>query len=291
VSRENASVALAGHPGGFVCGLTWIPADVLVAIARGSGDAGSIGPAEALATLATAAEADFAFVPAGETWSLDAVESLVAADISAVWTVSGVLGRVAQDIGWTQALRLTVSQPGQLAGSLAEALNEAVIDARVGLAAGADALLVADDLAGATGPLVSPDFALDALLPCYHHIAIAVATEGIPSVFHSDGDVRALMPALARAGFSAVHLAGIAEDGWNASYAAARSEGLAVLGGIEAMSVEHGVRRVGERAGRFALADGLLVCDDGGITTAEEVVAVTAALDVAREVHAAGSSD
>ena len=288
MSRENASVALAGIDAGYVCGLTWVPTEVLLAIAQ---PAGIQSPAEALVSIASAAGADFAFVPSGEPWAIEAVELLTTADIAAVWTISGVLGRVADEVGWTRALRLSAAEPGQLAITLAEALNGALVDARVGLLAGADALVVADDLAGATGPLVSPDFALDALLPCYHHIALAVATEGIPTIFHSDGDIRSLMPALARAGFSAIHLAGIAEEGWATSYAAARLEGLAVLGGIEAMSVVHGVRRSGERAGRSSLADGLLVCDDGGITSAEEIVALTAALDVAREVYAAGSGD
>ena len=288
MSRETASVALAGLKAGFVGGLTWIPGDVLASLGDHARDT---EPVEALIATALAARADFVFVPAAESWAAEAVEHLAAVDIAAVWSISGVFGRVAHRLGWSEALRLSAAEPGQLAIALAEALNDALVEARAGLVAGADALLVADDLAGATGPLLSPDFALDALLPCYHHIALAVATEGIPTVFHSDGDVRILMPALRRAGFSAMHLAGLAEEGWNVSYAAARAEGLAVLGGIEAMSVAQGVRHSGERAGRFALADGLLVCDDGGITSAEEVVAITAAIDIAREVYAAGRGD
>lgn len=288
MSREDASVALAGVDTGFVCGLAWTPVEAFRTLVD---DPEVIEPAELLTSVASAAGVDFVFVPADEPWAMRAVTLLADADIAAVWTVTGVLGRVARDVGWTEALRLSVAEPGGLAISLAEALNGALIDARAGLTAGADAVLVADDLAGATGWLLSPDFALDALLPCYHHIALAVATEGVPTAFHSDGDIRILMPALARARFSAIHLAGLAEDTWVASYSAARAEGLAVLGGIEAMSVAQGVRRSGERAARFALADGLLVCDDGGITTAEEIVATTAAIDVARHAYDAGSDD
>ena len=285
MSRERTSLALAGVEAGFVCGLAWLPVAVLAELAE---PAAHESPAAALASVAGAAGADFAFVPADAAWALEAVERLREADIATIWSVSGVLGRVGLELGWSEALRLSAAEPGQLAIALAEALNDALIEARVGLAAGADAILVADDLAGATGPLLSPDFALDALVPCYHHIALAVTAAEVPAIFHSDGDVRILMPALKRAGFSAIHLAGLSEEHWNVSYAAARAERLAVVGGIEAMSVARGVRHAGEHAGRIALADGLLVCDDGGVTSADEVVAIAAAIDVAREVHAAG---
>ncbi len=288
MTRRVVPAALAGRDPGFVCGLTWLSPDVVGTLVEK--DVIST-PAEALASIAVAADVDFVFVPANESWATQAAGLLAAADIATVWSVTGVFGRVALRCGWTDALRMTAAEPGSLAGALAEALHEALVEARAGIAAGVDAILVADDLAGATGPLVAPDYSLDALVPCYQRIAHTATAEGVPALFHSDGDVRVLMPALARAGFSAIHLAGISEETWIASYGAARGEGLAVLGGIEAMSVSRGVRRAGERAGRIALADGLLVCDDGGITTAEEVVALTAAIDVAREVYAAGRTD
>jgi len=288
VTRSAVSAALAGGDAGFVCGLTWLSPDVLAALVD---EEGALSPAEALTSVAVAADVDFVFVPADAPWATEAVVMLAAVDIATVWSVTGVFGRVALDLGWTEALRMTAAEPGALAIALAEALHEALSEARIGAAAGVEAILVADDLAGATGPLVSPDYTLDALVPCYRRIARTADELGTAAVFHSDGDVRVLMPALARAGFAALHVAGVPDDTWSASYAAARSEGLVVLGGIEAMSVEHGVRQAGERAGRTALAGGLLVCDDGGITTAEEVVAVTAAMDVARDIHAAGATD
>ncbi len=288
MSRRAVPAVLAGRSAGLVCGLTWLSADVVSELVDHDG---AMAPAEELASIAAAAGVDFVFVPAGEAWAGQAASMLGAADIATVWTVTGVFGRVAHNAGWTETLRMTAGEPGSLAAPLAAALHDALVEVRAGIAAGVDAILVADDLAGATGPLVAPDYSLDALVPCYRRIAHTAIAEGVPAAFHSDGDVRVLMPSLARAGFSAIHLASIPEEAWGASYAAARGEGLGVLGGIEAMSVAHGVRRAGERAGRFALADGLLVCDDGGITSAEEVVALIAAIDVAREIYAAGSTD
>jgi hypothetical protein len=175
-----------------------------------------------------------------------------------------------------------------LAVALSESLHDALDELRGAVVAHADAILVADDLAGATGPLVSPDFALDALVPCYASLAGEAHCHDLPALFHSDGDVRTLFGALSRSGFSAVHVAGLSPEAFVASYGSARSAGMSVLGGIEAASLMHGARRLGEHAADVALAGGLLVCDDGGITSAEEVAAFATAIDAARSAYDAG---
>lgn len=289
MTREAALAALAGDQTRFVSGVTWLSAETLEELARGTG---AVGPADSLGSLARALELDFAVVPAHEPWAVEAVDLLRDADAASVWAVGGVLGRVGDRVGWAEMLRRTVSEPGALAIDLGEVLHEALDDLRAGLAARADAILIADDLAGATGPLVSPDFALDALLPCYQSLAHEARDHVLPAIFHSDGDIRALLHAVARAGFSAVHLAGLAEQPFAASFAAARAAGLVALGGIEAAALATGARRLGSHAGAVALTGGLLVCDDGGITTAEDVAAFASALEVAREVYEAeGAAD
>jgi hypothetical protein len=201
-----------------------------------------------------------------------------------------VLGRVAEVLGWSEALRLTAGEPGALAAPLAEALHAALESARAGIAAGADVVLVADDLAGAAGPLVSPDFALDALLPCYHAIAAEVVSRGALAAFHSDGDVRVLMPSLARAGFSAVHLAGIAPAALEGSIDSAHASGLVALGGIPAAALGADPATVGRRAGSQVHQRGLLVCDDGGLATPVEMDAYQVAIAAAREAYASQST-
>ena len=279
MSGLAARAAFAGEEAGLVMGVTWVPAPVSEALVAGT-DAS--GPAEALQTLALALGLDFAFVSATEPWAAEAVELLHEAGVVAVWSVAGVLGRVGESVGWLLALRMTAAEPGTLAVALAEALHAALDEARRGAGAGADAVLVADDLAGATGPLVSPDFALDALVPCYASVAALVGAHDVPAIFHSDGDVRTLYPALARAGFSAVHVAGPTGDAFLMSLSAAHAAGLVALGGIEAATLLEGARRQGERAGVAARGGRLLVCDDGGITLPEEVAALATALDAAR---------
>jgi hypothetical protein len=285
VSGLAAIAALRGEDSGFVAGISWLPAEALRALVFGTG---ADGPAESLAVVVRALELDFAFVPADEPWARDAVDSLHDAGVAPLWSSAGVLGRLGDSLGWTETLRLTATEPGALAAPLAEALHDALDSARAGIAAGADAIVIADDLAGATGPLVSPDFALDALVPCYHALAAEVTSRGIPAVFHSDGDIRALLPALARAGFSAVHLGGLGGDPFSSAYTVARSSGLVVLGGIEAARLLEGARHAGVRAGSMALAGGMIVCDDGGLTTAEEVAAYATAVDAGREAFSLG---
>jgi hypothetical protein len=284
MSGFAARAALVGEDAGFVAGITWVPEDVLDTLVFGTG---ASGPAESLETLVLALGLDFAFVPGDESWSADAVARLHEAGAAAIWAISGVLGRLGESVGWTDVLRKTASEPGALAGPLGEALHDALDETRRGVASGADAILVADDLAGATGPLVSPDFALDALVPCYASVAGEARRGELSAVFHSDGDVRALFPALARSGLSAVHLAGLSSESIESSARAARAAGMAVLGGIEATALSRGARRLGEHAAAMALEGGMLICDDGGITSAEEVAALATAIEAARSAFSA----
>lgn len=287
MSASNFRTALLGGRVGFVAGITWLPADVLDGLAEGTESA---GPAESLAALASTLELDFAVVPANEWWAVEAVRELRERDIGVMWSVAGMLSRVGDRVGWSEMLRMTVAEPGSLAVHIGEVLHDALDAARLGIAEGADALLVADDVAGATGPLVAPDYTLDALVPCYRSLAREAIDHEVPAVFHSDGDIRAMFRALKRAGFAAVHLAGLSTGPLATSYAAARSTDLVVLGGLESSELAAGARKLGEHAASLALTGGMLVCDDGGITSAEEIAAYASALDSARESYARGGA-
>jgi hypothetical protein len=271
VTLAAAIAAMRGERTGLVVGVSWVPASALIGLAR-------------------SLELDFAFVPAEQPDAYDLVAELHALDVAAVWAVSGVFGRVAELLGWSEALRMTAGEPGALAALLAEALHAALESARAGVAAGADVVLVADDLAGASGPLLAPDFALDALLPCYHAIAAEVLGRGALAAFHSDGDVRTLMPALARSGFSAVHLAGIAPGALEVSLGAAHSAGLVAFGGVITAALAQDSADAGRLAGGQAHARGLLVCDDGGLTSAADLAGYRVAIEAAREVFGQGSA-
>lgn len=282
MSGTDAIALLRGERSGVATALTWVPAAALRALTFESGIE-RLG--EALEAVATAFGVDMVFVPGEEPWAEEAVARLLDADIAAVWAVSGVVGRAGERLGWVEALRLSAADPAALAYVLDDALHHALVDVRAGVGAGAHAIVVADDLAGADGWLVSPDYALEALVPCYHQIASEVRAAGLPAIFHSDGDVRALYPAIARAGFSAVHVGGHGRLGVASVIAAARAAALVPIGGIEAAGLfAHGARHTGASAAALAVGGSIIISDDGGVTTAEDAAALGVALEAARKV-------
>lgn len=267
-------------PGAFAGAMTWVPPSALRALTF---EVGVENEPESLEAIARAFALDLVFVSASDGWAREAVNRLSDARIAAGWTVDGVLTRVTEQRGWSSVLTDSVTRPGELAYALDESLHEALEDVREGIAAGATVLMCADELAGAAGWLVSPDFALDALMPCYRRIA--EEWRGGVSVFHSDGDIRALMPSLADAGFGGVHLSSPGHTSLSALVEAARSVRLCPLGGLEVRSlIAEGARTCGARAASLARSGALVIADDGGLDSAESVAAFGAALDVARSM-------
>jgi len=272
---------LKGLIGEHAYGLTWVPEDALRALTQQDDHA---DVAETLAAVAVAMRLDAVVVPAAQPWAAEAVNRLLAANVAALWTVDGVLSRAGRELGWTQALQLSAARPGELAIAIAEGLHGALEEARAGVVAGASALVVADELAGESGWLVSPDFALEALMPSYRRLS---GVGDWPAAFHSDGDIRALYPSLRHAGYSAVHVATAGERSTASAFHAARASGLVPMGGIEARALfTDGARSAGMSAALVASGGGAVVCDDGGMTSAEELAAYSSAIDAARKVDA-----
>lgn len=272
---------LSGRDAGLVTGLTWLHADAIPADIVGTTSSGDT-MAQSLAVLAAAADLDFVLVPAGESWAHEAADALHEAGVQVLWAVTGALGRVAVGEGWIETLRMSAARPEILSRALDDTVGDAIADFESGLAARADAFLLADDIAGADGPLLSPDFILDALVPGYGRLARLAADTDSALLFHSDGDIRLLMPSLARAGFAGVHLAGLSENRHVLCHAEARRLNLCVLGGIDAMSLNQGARRAGIRAAQLALRGDMAVCDDGGLASAAEFTSYVTALEAAR---------
>jgi hypothetical protein len=277
----DAEFSLPGLPGSvrrIPVGVTWIPSDVLLAP---FGDSVS-GPAEALAALVTELDLDFAFVPAEEEWALEACELLRDAGRIGVWAVPGPFGRVANERGWARTLADSAVNPERLAGPLAIALHEALDEVRAGLSGAAGMVVVADELASQTGPLVPPDYALDALVPCYAAMAATATKTGLSAAFHSDGDVRALFGALSRSGFTSVHVGGLTSADVPAQADAARRNGLVLMGGLPVSELSVNVHEVARSAQRFAATGGFIVTDDGGIASSVELSTFAAAVRVVR---------
>jgi len=279
--------ALKGERAGLVVGFTFVSIGAIDAMRWGHGGE----PGDLLPTAVSALGLDFAFVCAADPWAERSLEGVLDAGAAPLWVVDGAFANAVAVHGWTEALRLSIADPEALGPALDEGAGRAVAEALRGLAAGAAGVVYAEDLAGATGPLVAPDFANDELLPRSARVVAEADRVDLPSVFHSDGDVRVFLPGIARAGFSAVHLGGLGEDAFLRMLRDARQAGLRVLGGIEGESLRRGPMegvRAGTQAALLAVAGDLLVADDGSIATSEELAAFVSALEAARGENSAG---
>ena len=67
------------------------------------------------------------------------------------------------------------------------------------------ALWLGDDLAYTEGLFFSLDFIRQNIFPWYRKIADVAKSHNLPLIFHSDGDIRPILPDLADIGFDAIH--------------------------------------------------------------------------------------
>jgi hypothetical protein len=239
--------------------------------------------ADALVAACVDLRLDFAFVPSWSDWSAAAVAGLQGEGVAALWVVPGVVAVALDALGVERGLRDSVRDPERMSKAMEVALVAALAAAARGLELGADVVVVADDMAGGGGPLLDPGFLRDRAFPLLAHVAALVASAGAPALLHCDGDARTLMPAAAEAGFAALHGDGGGAEGLERSRAAALAVGLAWLGGIPTSGLTGAAAGAlaGALAAKWAAGGGLLVCDDGGVSSREQVVALFSALEAA----------
>ena len=227
---------LMGEQAGLVIGMTFVPAAALETMRWGRrGDPGSLLPA-AVGALGL----DFAFVPANQPSAEQSLEGILEAGAAPFWVVDGAFSHAVTVHGWTEALRMTIAAPEELDIALDEGAADAIGESLRGLAAGAAGVVYAEDLAGAHGPLVAPDFVNEELLPRASKVVSEASRVELPTIFHSDGDVRVFLPGVARAGFSAVHVGGLGEDAFVRVLRDARAHNLRVVGGIDGEALRAG---------------------------------------------------
>lgn len=267
----------------FAFGLTFVPSEVLGVV--GGAAAATDDPAVRLAGACAALGASFAFVPATEEWATDAARLLGEQGTAVLWAIDGPLWPVIREHGELAGLRSTLTEPERIGRAIDERLDGVLAGIATGARLGARAIVLAEDLAGSSGPLIAPDFAIAELLPRYARIVQAAGALDLCCVLHSDGDVRPLLPAIARAGFVAIHAGGGLDfERFDKLFWAARDTGLAVIGGLLTGDLGNGIRAeaIGSTVGVVAEAGGLLVADDGGIVTHDEMHGLITALEAAR---------
>jgi hypothetical protein len=262
-----------------VTGLTFMPPEVLA-----PGSAEEAGSAMALAAFALSAGVDFAFVPSWEEWGADALRELVLAGVAGLWVVQGALWPALRIIGVTEGLQATAAQPEELVPMLNAALTGALAGVHAGLALGASAIVVAEDLAGAGGPLIAPDFATDEVFTRLRVLTQAAKRRDVPAMLHTDGDARAFFRPAVRAGFAALHGDFGGEGGLEQALRLSRPLGLTLAGGLATGALTDAARAtlLGTSVSVEAAGGGLLISDDGGIQTQAQAASLLEALAAAR---------
>jgi len=262
-----------------VVGLTFVVPDILTSVYQG---AGSIGAA--LASMAVDNDLDFVFIPASAVWALEAVAALSTANTCMFWVVDGPLGTVIKRRGFEDAIKASLREPEMLAQELEQAAAEKQSLVREGLQVGATAIVVADDLASPEGPFTAPDFMISEVVPRLA-ATVADAIGEVPVIAHSDGDIGAFLRPLAHAGFDGVHMGGMGQDVFSRLLMNARRSSISVIGGIEGADLRRGLPqavRAGVHVSLHAQIGGLLIADDGGISTSSELSAYMTAVQSVR---------
>ena len=285
---DRLHAVLNGEPGIVSVGVTFLPEDATASLHWG-------GESDAHTPLAVAVcsrlAPDFAFVPAWEPDAETTVRDIAACGTAPFVVVRGPLTSIAEEDGWVPTLRATLAGGGGFVSRLDAATTVAIAEARGAAEWGAFAVVVAEDVAGANGPLVAPDYVIGDLMPRLGRIASAAHDATLVAVSHSDGDMRAFLRAATAAGFDAVHPAGLEPRAFEALLAEARRHGLTTLGGIPGSAVSSGgpaAIRAGVEAAVAAAEGGLLVSDDGGVASGPELAALISALQATRDPSSRG---
>jgi uroporphyrinogen-III decarboxylase len=98
-------------------------------------------------------------------------------------------------------LRLA-SDPGFIRNILDSRTDWCIALYREAVRLGAEVLVLGDDAGHNTGPMISPEAWRELVLPCHRRI---VRSLGVPVIWHSDGNVEALLPSAIEAGFTGFH--------------------------------------------------------------------------------------
>jgi len=117
--------------------------------------------------------------------------------------VDGPFETMANSMGFLEFLAALAKQEEQIAARAAGAAERGLQKARACLQAGAHGVIVADDVAYNRGTFVNPSVLRRIFLPLWRDQVKRLF--GVPVFFHADGNLAAILPELATAGFAGLH--------------------------------------------------------------------------------------
>ncbi len=209
--------------------------------------------------------------------------------VDAYVSIDAPLWLLASVYGW-DSVQDIFRNAGEAAGALDRACDHVIRCMEGARDAGADAIILCDDLCGAHGPVLDPRFVVEYLMPLYLRFAKVADSLGTQLIFHSDGDIREYYPRLAADGFAGVHVAHPAYEQTAELFAAAWEHGLLPLGGLVTARVESdGPAELAAFAARLAKEGPALICDDGAVSSREEFESILEAMQLCRASVEGGS--
>ena len=155
------------------------------------------GTADEIVAVAKTMQTDYCFfdrVPG-------AVGKAHALGLAAGAVVNGPWQRWMVEVGWQEAMLQLARESDAMRQGLAAAAHQAEQEIDAWLDEGVDLVLLADDIAYAAGPYMSPQQLERVLLPLYQATVSRGALTGVSVGFHSDGCVDLLLPGLRQANF------------------------------------------------------------------------------------------
>ncbi len=147
--------------------------------------------------------------------------------------VNGGFGGLVEDLGFTQAMLKVAARPREARERVAEHCRLNAERGKTLVAAGAGALIIGDDIAYNRGTYTSPKTLREVLFPALSRQVAALKEEGVPVLFHSDGNYLAVLEDLAACGFSGFQCL---EEGAGMGISAVREKvpgSLCLMGGLD----------------------------------------------------------
>lgn len=119
--------------------------------------------------------------------------------------VQGPLWASIENLEWQGLFRLMAGDLPAALGRIEDFSQRQVDLAMSGLEAGAQGVIISDDLAGKDRTIVSPSALRKTFFPSLSVMQKQLNQLGVPVVFHSDGNIKAVLRDLAEMDFSAIH--------------------------------------------------------------------------------------
>lgn len=119
--------------------------------------------------------------------------------------LQGPITYLVSKLGWYQFSRLLIKKPDETQEVMHNFIQSSVKSAVAALDAGCEGIIVADDLAGDRGLLISPSHLEKNYFPLIAELLQGIGSRHVPCVFHSDGAIMDIIVHLRKAGFWGIH--------------------------------------------------------------------------------------